>query len=629
MKDALDKSSEINRTLGITFVLFLFYIATNVLSTTDLMLFVPDTKINLPIINLDLPILTYYFVTPFLILTFHYNLIFNMQQHSIKLENWDISIKNDSPKTHRLTLNPFLFNYLTTPLNKWIYLILKFVIYITTFIFPFLLLIEIQRRFAPYHHWSMTTYHFCIVILDFLLMNYHTRKISNILSTKKYIRKNKSVLSKFLQIGFSPIRYGMLVFSIILYFFFIITMSDIYSNNFFTKYQVLFPYLDLSGEKLVKSEPENEIIKLYISDNYNNEKINDLKIEFTKGYDLRKRDFRLAIFKNVTLTNAILDSVNLNNCDFSNAELFGVSFINAKLYNCNFTECQMQRVNLENAKLHDSEFIYTDLTLSSLKNANLSFTTHTKSIFKGTFMKGAIFIGSEIDLSNFNGAYLRGAEFIGANIKSSNFIGSILDNSCFSASMIENTNFSFSEFNSTDFQASKLSGLTLNGAFFNNPLFYGADTNNKEFLNSNLQIDTIKILGLYKIANIDSMLYDKKKIENYIKSKVHKIRNNSLYNEFIERLLVANSRYKEALNINNYSSELQLVYLDSMIIKEKREIAKKDLFVAQGILYPKYSENYVKDNRTEDIYNSLDSISKMKITKRINILNKMSSSYRK
>lgn len=81
LREALDKSSKVNRSLGLSFVALMFYILLIIASTTDLMLFLPDEKVNLPIVDVELPLKGFYAVTPFLVLIFHFNLLINLYHH--------------------------------------------------------------------------------------------------------------------------------------------------------------------------------------------------------------------------------------------------------------------------------------------------------------------------------------------------------------------------------------------------------------------------------------------------------------------------------------------------------------------------------------------------------------------
>lgn len=182
LKEVLDKSSQVNRTIGITFALFIFYIAVNVASTSDLMLFIPDSGFLIPLINIQLPILAFFIAVPFLVLIFHYNLLFNLQQHSKKLIQWHEQNNSGKEDTQ---LYPFLFNYAITGLKPILAQTLNIVIRIAIFMLPLALLLMILIRFADYQSWTMTTWHFIALLLDAALIITHTEQIMKIIKTGK------------------------------------------------------------------------------------------------------------------------------------------------------------------------------------------------------------------------------------------------------------------------------------------------------------------------------------------------------------------------------------------------------------------------------------------------------------
>lgn len=110
LKEALDKSSSHNSRLLLLLLLFLVYALVTVATTTDLQLLIPDSKVRLPIVDVELPLFEFYIVSPILIVIFHFNMLFNLLQHSKKLYEWD----KNSEDGDRLLIYPFIFNFLVS-----------------------------------------------------------------------------------------------------------------------------------------------------------------------------------------------------------------------------------------------------------------------------------------------------------------------------------------------------------------------------------------------------------------------------------------------------------------------------------------------------------------------------------
>ncbi len=174
LKNDVNESSKYNRTLLISFLLFVFYVLVIVASTTDLQLLIPDSKVKLPIINVDLPLFGFYIVAPILIVVLHYNFLFNLLQHRKKLFKWE---KEDRDI---LQLTPFLLNYpvqyKTFNIN---YYLLKIIAWFTSYFSPIALLLFIQLKFSAYHSLSMTFWHLLIIFTDMFMIFLYWHRINN------------------------------------------------------------------------------------------------------------------------------------------------------------------------------------------------------------------------------------------------------------------------------------------------------------------------------------------------------------------------------------------------------------------------------------------------------------------
>jgi uncharacterized protein YjbI with pentapeptide repeats len=192
LKEALDKSSSINRTLGLGFSVFIFIMALMVAATTDMDLFIPDSTFTFPLINLPLNIKYFYIAAPFVVLIMHYNLLYNLHQHSEKLlrlytnktnDHSDANEAANETKPDSLLMYPFLFNYALTVQNPLHSLALNLVIRTTIFILPLALLFYILIRFADYQSMAISAWHFAAVLLDMALIATHSRSIIQVIKT--------------------------------------------------------------------------------------------------------------------------------------------------------------------------------------------------------------------------------------------------------------------------------------------------------------------------------------------------------------------------------------------------------------------------------------------------------------
>ena len=169
-RQVLDGSSGKNRNFLISFLLFQWYLILIVLGVTDFDLFVPDNRISLPLLNLEIPLFSFFIVSPPLLLAFHFNLLFNLHEHGKLVADWCERYK-EPPK-----LSPFLFNYLfkLKKAEKG-FLLLPIVWSFLVFYIPLFTFVLVQWRFSDYHHQLMTSFHFVFVGLDFALVVLYRR----------------------------------------------------------------------------------------------------------------------------------------------------------------------------------------------------------------------------------------------------------------------------------------------------------------------------------------------------------------------------------------------------------------------------------------------------------------------
>ena len=194
-KELLDKSSSLNRNLGLVFAGFLIYLTVTIGATTDRLLLLPDSNLSLPLLQIELPIIGFYVVTPLLVLGLHINLLINMMQHSRKLNRWLEG--NTASEEAQDLLYPFIFNVYRTSqpdsLGHWLSGLLVALI---AFYFPLVILLFFLGRFSDYQSLGITTWHFGIFLVDAFLVYYYRQAVSdpknyqNQKSTWRYLWRN-------------------------------------------------------------------------------------------------------------------------------------------------------------------------------------------------------------------------------------------------------------------------------------------------------------------------------------------------------------------------------------------------------------------------------------------------------
>ncbi|NJO02343.1 MAG: pentapeptide repeat-containing protein, partial [Bacteroidia bacterium] len=559
--------SDINRNLGLVFIVFLFYIALTVISTSDFLLFVPNSTVSLPILEIEIPLFYFYGALPGVVLMFHYNILANLQQHCAKLLSWYKSIESPS-KEYLESLNPFLLNFFLAPLPPRIRMLLSFVIRLSLFILPQSLLFLILYRFAAYHSWLMTTWHMICVALGYRLLKTFSDNILEVV----YWEQNQALYHRRLEMvkaesaekaPQSVFRYRFKAEKVILglscayYIHFLIMMLGLTPRYIILTAKTihLLPSLNLEEQELVISQPELELVHFYTQQetddpNRIEEKVYQFKVAYTKGYNLKGRDLRYANLNRTVLINADLREAKLEGADLNEADLQGANLERANLRESNLSNANLRGVNLNNvgllgANLEQVNFIgsYAHDIDARLVNA-----------------ESADFSGADLQRARFHGANLENAQLYGANLLFAKFQGANLD---------------YAQLEGANFQNAKLQGASLRNVMVKNTGFHNAELDGSILQNidlfrnhyGNLRIASVLYLREVLYTSPDS-LYD-----DQIRTIASSIIDPDLKNSFIQRMRpVPNSAHKAYPIGQNLT---RLSQPDSQYLKIRKEVAEQ------------------------------------------------------
>lgn len=450
LSESLNESSKHNGKLIIGFLLFLSYVFIIALSTTDMQLLVPDSKVNLPIVNVDLPLFSFYIVVPILILVLHFNLLIKLHIHTQKLLAW-LTLKENM-----VNLFPFTFNFPLAVEPKFstaFKLLSQVTNAVTILIFPLVTLLTILMRFIPYHSYSMTFYHKIILIIDMLLlMGFY------IAST--CLKKRHSII----KLGCLHIKRKciIIIFMVIMIIFLALAVNIPKENNSciaenFTP--IFHCNLIVRNKILLASAPSQEIINAFI---VKDKSIDKAYYNHAIGLDLSDRDLRFANFSGSNLAKVNLVKAQLQESHLDDTILQDARLSGAQIQNATFTEAQLQHADLVGANLQS-----TNLMLAKFQGADLSFTDldgafllNTK--FEGARLERTKLRGAILEHAQFQGAVFMDSEMQGADLIDANFQGATLHNVNLQGAMLKNVRFQSARLHNTDLSGSDISGSYMN-----------------------------------------------------------------------------------------------------------------------------------------------------------------------
>ena len=151
--EAANSASQTLAALHVAFLAFVAYLGVIIWGTTndDLLRISP---VKLPILDVDLPLTTFYTFVPWMVVLLHFNILMQLELLSCKLWNLDRDLP-DTPAGQQVRDRLFIFPFTHLIVGRsgvWlIRWLLSLVVGITVIALPLLMLLSAQIRFLPFH----------------------------------------------------------------------------------------------------------------------------------------------------------------------------------------------------------------------------------------------------------------------------------------------------------------------------------------------------------------------------------------------------------------------------------------------------------------------------------------------
>ncbi len=411
LKKQLDTSSALNRTLGLAFMSVLIYMLITIALVTDMTLLLPDSKVNLPIINVEIGLFSFFLAAPILVLGLHFNLLINLSNHSAKLKNW-LDRKANKEQAQK-EVHPFIFNQLPFLRKGNIKDYLTFsLVKIGVFYMPLAVMLLMQLRFSDYQSSWMTILHFSFLTVDFLLIrNYYSEIILD-----KYPINFKKTFSfwnySFLAVGV----INLLIFGIVILNWFPEKTGAFMhkSQNWFA--EQIKPRITIKGS-IQADDNITEFTLYYMNKGFSESDSKEQATHFFgNSINIEHRNFNYAV----------LQSINLSHNDLRDVELFGADLRYSYLQKVNLQAVHLKAVNLAHTKLQGAVLNGAKLVGLNLQSAKLQGANLANANLAGANLKYAELHETFLFATKFQGAILSGAKLEGIYLNQSNFGGALM-----------------------------------------------------------------------------------------------------------------------------------------------------------------------------------------------------------
>jgi uncharacterized protein YjbI with pentapeptide repeats len=477
LMSAVNSASSGAAGLWLSFLTFMAYLTMTVGSVThlDLLLAKP---IKLPVLNVELPLVAFFWIAPLFFLLFHFYLFLQLVMLVRKVatfeEGLELSpLREEEREQYRKRLDSFLVVQFLFGAKEerngttgWL---LRGVAFITLVICPILLLLQFQVTFVPYHDAWVTWTHRIAILVDVrlawifwcaiaqrrgavLFPEFHW--IWGVLSRPRTIRTALHGVGRKTLVAFNvALRHQLLGLSsaaivLFLSMFVIAYKGEVIAGMAKVPYygegglqsDTLAELLLHGSINMVEGRPRSFFSNVLVVPNR--------KIVATGAVDqdfppisLRGRDLRGAVligsdlrgvdFTGANLSDARLDQARLMRAKFGCVQVSGRSTDGGRpsakpnwpddectwLQRATFALAQLQDADFTNARMQGAILLSANLQAAKLNGALLQDAVLTKSELQGAQLRGTI-------LTN---AFLDGARLFGARIDAPQLNGALFD----------------------------------------------------------------------------------------------------------------------------------------------------------------------------------------------------------
>lgn len=468
LASALNRSAERVQALWFSFLTFTLYLAIATGTTTHRMLLL-ESELNLPALNIKLPLLGFYILAPLIFVIIHFYVLLNLVLLARTAKSFDDELvrvfpeDGDAREAFRMRIENTLFVQLLVGgwperhgLNAKF---LSSMALITLAVSPLALLLMLEIKFLPYHSEPITWFHRGLLALDLSLVWTLWPGYRSGWGVRLWPRKKRRIAAA-----------GVFSAVVLLYAVAGVTFPDelMYSatnwlhgrtintvRNGIVPSGRLFWYewiapvnvLRLGGEDLIDDTKLTHLTEKKDTSSDAERWVASLSLA---GRDLTEARLASADLRHVDLSNAIVNRADLRHAWLTDARLNG-----AQLQGSFFHGAHFQGASFQRSQLQGSEFYHADVRGASLSMANLQGASLNSAHFEGADLGGAELQGATMDGAYLQGAVIEGALLHGASLNGAHLQGAQLDHA--------------------ELQGTTLDGANLEGAWLVNAFVWRSD----------------------------------------------------------------------------------------------------------------------------------------------------------
>ena len=526
LRQSTNDTARVARANLLLFLVVWLFLALLVASTDDLLL-LKRARLDLPLMEIGVPIDLFYLAAPIIFLLLHLNLFLRLnrlaQVAGLLREEIDKLDGVSKKSTQTALLFPFdflqvllyatgrpamskpppiwrLFGYLTYERAKYgHFFALLAIVAAPMFVLPLLLLIWMQLRFLPYQSELITLVHQCTVALDVAMQTVLMLRLGVFGKLRALMARGPSPMERLGAFMYtSTLSLWLLAPVAFSWQVAVIPGSTLERNSPFSKTQSTATqwafddwwnggdcakssirtvgawrrYLYLPGTSIGASERPPEIVAAYLQIGEDPAKA----WKFVGELDLSDRSLRYGWFESSEFWRTNFAESELHCANFRNGTVREAVFDGATLHETDFEDANLRGASFEEVTSSGSDFTDADLRGSRLTGATFYNGTFLRARLHGTSGTGIRFFGTKLQLAKFHGADVSGSDFFGADLKGAEFYGTDM----------EDTEYHGASLTGAEFYGVDLSGAKLEGVDASDALFYGTNLRHADIKGTSL-----------------------------------------------------------------------------------------------------------------------------------------------
>ena len=413
----------------------------------------------LPLLNVELPLLAFYWVAPALFVLLHLGVLAQCCLLAEKHDRLEAEIRAlgderlERLERARLDILPFA-QMLADAGRPRARRLATLMAWLAIVVVPVLVLLLGQASFLPYHDPLTTWWHRVLLLLDLALLWWLWPMVTERRARAAAMRRWPAALGAITALASAG---GLLVLTI-------------------PGERLAWPLDRLAGEQgalgIVTRNlhvPSANLVDFWPGDSTPGTRPLDLR-----GRDLRYGDFDRSSLMGADLRGADLRGADLGRANLRRARLAGADLRYARLrradlYNAELRQADLREASLGQAKLERANLANADLRGATLTSANMSDAWLRNAKLEGAHLLFADLQRSDLqsaDLRNANlaSAKLRGAHLAGASLQLANLAAADLRGVDLSLGKLEAAKLWYADLQGASLRSARLVGATLRGA---------------------------------------------------------------------------------------------------------------------------------------------------------------------